>query len=79
MSDSQKKTLLEQFGELGKEAGLNLDTFTVNGQFVNFTSRETDNMWLGFCMAHGGLDLYNRAIERSSNENIERLLTQKVA
>lgn len=71
---ADKQSLYQEFCELGKEQGLCLDTFTVNGHFVKFTNRETDNIWLGFCLARGGQDLFARAIARSSQESIDKLL-----
>jgi len=68
---TQKRSALQEFKELAEGKDIILDSVKVNGHFVNFTSPETDNMWLGFCLAKG---IYDSALSRSSKESIGKLL-----
>lgn len=70
------KPVFDRFREIAKEKELDLNMATVNGQFIKFTSPQTDNMWLGFCMAEG---VYDVALSRSSQEAIDHFLQKKAS
>lgn len=61
---TEKKTLVDQFKEIMNEKDWDTTPITINGQFVKFLDSDVDNMWLGFCAAHGILD---RALDREKD------------